>query len=343
MESVYWVVSWACHRKCAHCYDDRFRPYVREKLDAVVAEGVAAYAAILANLPDDFTYLTKAGRRQRGRLILAGGEVLMDPVREQLFYPVLEAAGQRWDKARAPKISIQTTGDLVTAEHIQDMLQRGVWMIAISGMDDFHVGLEGDKRAALMDHIRVMMEHAGVQEVTLGGRGRDYTQEAGPFFLFFGADPKSWIGELWPRGRAWTNGLSNAGYETNFCARQSGGKRFLDLGQFGSEIAIEPNGAVYPCCMKTKTPLGNLTEERLTDILASLRGHPAFEAINAGDPEAMGEAFGWSRAEFKTRSQIKDAHGRDYANMCIGCDRFFEERLSAIVQDIRRQRLTPAQ
>jgi hypothetical protein len=34
MESVYDVLSWACHRKCKHCYETRFRPYVRDALRA---------------------------------------------------------------------------------------------------------------------------------------------------------------------------------------------------------------------------------------------------------------------------------------------------------------------
>jgi len=38
MQSLYWVLTWACHRKCAHCYDDRFRPYVRGALTDIVAE-----------------------------------------------------------------------------------------------------------------------------------------------------------------------------------------------------------------------------------------------------------------------------------------------------------------
>lgn len=38
MLSVYWVLSWACHRKCPYCYDDRFRLYVRDSLRAVVGE-----------------------------------------------------------------------------------------------------------------------------------------------------------------------------------------------------------------------------------------------------------------------------------------------------------------
>ena len=38
MESIYWVLAWACHRKCRHCYEERFRPYGRGDLAAAVAE-----------------------------------------------------------------------------------------------------------------------------------------------------------------------------------------------------------------------------------------------------------------------------------------------------------------
>jgi hypothetical protein len=92
-------------------------------------------------------------------------------------------------------------------------------------------------------------------------------------------------------------------------------------------VAIEPDGSVYPCCLKTKAPLGNLTEERLIDILASLKGHPAFEAINDGDPERMAEAFGKTRADYRAVSETIDPNGRPFANMCIGCDAFFETHL----------------
>ena len=27
MESIYYVLSYVCHRRCNHCYEDRFRPY----------------------------------------------------------------------------------------------------------------------------------------------------------------------------------------------------------------------------------------------------------------------------------------------------------------------------
>lgn len=347
MESIYWVLTWACHRRCAHCYDDRFRPYVRDGLARVVAEGQAAYVRILANLPDDMGWRDRDGARRRSTLILAGGELLLDGVREELFYPALDAVHARWG-ADAPHISVQTTGDVLASGHIEGMLTRGVRTIAIASIDDFHVGLEGEKKFALMDKVRALMAPFGAREIGLGG-ARDPRlktpaarphgdDDPGPFFLFFGAQPDLWIGELWPRGRAWANGLSNAGYETNFCARWSGGRNFLNIGEAGSEVAIEPDGSVYPCCLKTKAPLGNLTEERLVDILDSLRGHPAIEAINAGDPEAMGVASGWSRETFQSRARAIDPKGRTVANVCLGCDAYFAEHLSAELDALRAQR-----
>lgn len=359
MESIYWVITWACHRKCVHCYDDRFRPYVREELARVIGEGQAAYERIVENLPEDFTYLDPhrltpegAPQRRRGRLILAGGEPLLDTVREPLFYPVLEAVNARYGRGRGPLLSMQTTGDILEERHIEEMLERGVWLIAVASIDDFHVGHEGDKKFALMDKIRRMMEKFGVEEAAMAAASdhrvnlpmaRDYLIEPGPFFVFFGAQPELWIGEIWPRGRAWLNGLSNAGYETNFCARWAGGRGFLNYGWAGSEVGIQPDGSVFPCCLKTKAPLGNVAEEKLIDILDSLKGHPAFEAINDGDPEAMGEFAGWSRATFKDRSHINDPTGRPYGNMCIGCDAFFQEKLGAVLAEKRAERLAKRQ
>ncbi|HAJ47794.1 MAG TPA: hypothetical protein DCL54_14570, partial [Alphaproteobacteria bacterium] len=215
-------------------------------------------------------------------------------------------------------------------------------------IDDFHMGLEGEKKFALVEKIRAMMKPFGAREIGLGGARdprlqtpteRPAEDDPGPFYLFFGAQPDLWIGELWPRGRAWANGLSNASYETNFCARWSGGKNFLNHGLIGSEVAIEPDGSIYPCCLKTKAPLGSLAEERLVDILDSLKGHPALEAINAGDPEAMGLEMGWSREEYRAASHVSDPKGRPYANVCIGCDKFFEAKLGAELRRIRAERL----
>ena len=350
MEAVYWVLTWACHRKCRHCYDDRFKPYVRDELKRVVSEGQVAWPRVLENLPDQMSFRERdTGVNRRSLLVLAGGELLIDGVREELFYPVLEGIRARWGD-RAPHVSVQTTGDVLTPRYIEEMLARGVRTIAIASIDDHHVGMEGEKRYAFMQRIRDMMKPFGATEIDLGG-ARDPKLKAaapatartssgkGPFFVFFGAQPDLWIGELWPRGRAWANGLSNAGYDTNFCARWSGGKNFLNLGEQGSEVAIEPDGSVYPCCLKTKAPLGNLTEERLIDILDSLKGHPAFEAINKGDPEAMGEAAGWSREKYRDASRQRDPKGRELANVCLGCDAYFEQHLKGELEQLRARRL----
>ena len=348
MQAIYWVLTWACHRKCAHCYDDRFRPYVRDALTRVVAEGQHAYEKVIANLPDDMTWANpQTGQRERTLMVMAGGELLIDGVREELFYPALEAIKARWGE-EGPRISIQTTGDILTPEILDEVLARGVTTIAIASIDDYHVGMQGEKKFKFMEKVRQLMDSRGVREVSLGGAKSERlkspdpaarVQGDGPSFLFFGAQEDLWIGELWPRGRAWTNGLSNAGYETNFCARWSGGKNFLKMHEAGSEIAIEPDGSIYPCCLKTKAPLGSLSEERLEDILTSVAALPAIQALNDGDPERMGESSGWSRDDFKARSVAEDGKGREVANMCLGCDRYFEEHLGAELRDLRERRL----
>ncbi|MEL6727365.1 MAG: SPASM domain-containing protein [Pseudomonadota bacterium] len=346
MQAIYWVLTWACHRKCKHCYDDRFRPYVRDALTQVVGEGQAAYQKVIDNLPDDLSWVDETGRRDRTLLVLAGGELLIDGVREELFYPVLEALRAKYGE-RSPKISIQTTGDVLKPDILDECLTRGVESIAIASIDDYHVGMQGDRKFAFMDKIRTLMASRGVREVSLGGAKDKRLKEPdvaasgkldGPTFLFFGAQEDLWIGELWPRGRALSNGLSQAGYDVNFCARWSGAKNFLHIGQAGSEVAIEPDGSIYPCCLKTKAPLGNLTEESLSEILESVATLPAIQALNEGDPERMGESAGWSREVFKDRSRTKDGLGQDIQNMCIGCDRFFEEVLSKQLAQLRRER-----
>lgn len=351
MQSIYWVLTWACHRKCRHCYDDRFRPYVRDGLSEVVAEGQAGYREILANLPDEPIWIDDTGKRERTTLILAGGELLIDGVREELFYPALEAVRERY-REKKPKIAIQTTGDVLTPEILDECLARGVESIAVASIDDYHVGMQGEKKFRFMDEMRALMQSRGVREVSLGGakskrlKPPDHDQGsefAGPTFLFFGAQEDLWIGELWPRGRAFSNGLSKAGYNANFCGRWSGARNFLHYGRAGSEVAVEPDGSVYPCCLKTKAPLGNLREERLTDILDSVAGLAAIQALNDGDPERMGVESGWSREHFQKISVATDGKGRKVANMCLGCDRYFEQVLSAELGRLRRERLALAE
>ena len=177
MESIYYVLCWACHRRCTHCYETRFRPYVGEDLRRVVNEAKATFPLVIDHLPEDFTYLdlsapseTASGGyvRRPGRIVLAGGEVLVDPVREEVLYPVLEAIHARYADQRV-RVVVQTTGDLVTAEIVDELLARGVWMVSCAGMDDFHVGMEGQKRVAIEADLRAIFEAAGTLLVEEAG------------------------------------------------------------------------------------------------------------------------------------------------------------------------------
>jgi hypothetical protein len=51
MESIYYAMCFACQRRCKHCYEDRFRPCVRDELDAVVAAAKANYARTIDHSP----------------------------------------------------------------------------------------------------------------------------------------------------------------------------------------------------------------------------------------------------------------------------------------------------
>ncbi|HAJ47795.1 MAG TPA: hypothetical protein DCL54_14575, partial [Alphaproteobacteria bacterium] len=84
--------------------------------------------------------LDASGKPKRGRtlLVLAGGELLIDGVREELLYPTLDAIRARWGD-QGPSLSLQTTGDILTPEMVAEVFARGVRTIAIASIDDFHM------------------------------------------------------------------------------------------------------------------------------------------------------------------------------------------------------------
>ncbi|MDE3180232.1 MAG: radical SAM/SPASM domain-containing protein, partial [Acidobacteriota bacterium] len=57
MESIYYVMTFLCHRQCKHCYEDRFHPYYGEELKGIVAQSRANFQRIIENFPGRMTYL----------------------------------------------------------------------------------------------------------------------------------------------------------------------------------------------------------------------------------------------------------------------------------------------
>jgi hypothetical protein len=337
MESIYYVMTWLCHRRCKHCYEERFRPYAGAELEAVVGESRSNFERIIENFPDRMTYLDLSDcedgphpREKPGSVILAGGEILLDAVRETVLYPGIERLREKYRDAGGVKVIVQTTGDVLTEEILGELVERGVWMISVSGIDEHHAGLEeASAREALMEKLRAMFEVRGVELFEPVGEKARQAEGSGPYYHFFGATPESWIGKLWPRGRAWENELSTAGMADNFCNRWSGGLNFLAHRYAGSEVSVDPAGNVFPCCIKTKLPVGNLLEEPLLEMLERLKGNPVYEAISMGHPERMGISHGWGVERFYEESRTRLASGRVYQNLCIGCDRFHEQVLAA--------------
>ena len=318
MESIYYVLCWLCHRSCEHCYDERFRPYHDADLRHVVEEARAAFPRVIANLPARMTWRDAGGVERIGRIILAGGEVLLEPVREPVLYPAIGLLQEKYRPQGGIKLVIQTTGDTLSPRLVRELRERGVWMISVSGLDEYHTGIEPavlEPKLAGLFAAEGLAPFAGDWAAPPG---------SGPFYHFFGATPDSWIGRLWPRGRAWRNGLSTAGIEDNFCNRWSGGLHFLRYRDAGSEVSIDPSGAVYPCCIKTRRPIGSLLDENLYSLLERLAGHPVYEAISAGQPQRMGLSHGWTEERFLAESTVTLPSGQVYRNLCIGCDRFHE-------------------
>jgi hypothetical protein len=57
----------ACHRRCRHCYDDRFRPYAAD-LDRIVGDE-RRLRRILANLPADMSVRDPASPGRAGAAV----------------------------------------------------------------------------------------------------------------------------------------------------------------------------------------------------------------------------------------------------------------------------------
>jgi organic radical activating enzyme len=287
-ESIYWVFTQLCNDTCAHCYNDSGPRGTRMPVEECLA--------VVSNLPD-----------RVDRLILSGGEPLTERPK---LYAILDALRARYEDRT--QIMLQTNGDLLTGEILDELIARGVTRIDIASIDRFHkhVGARKDLLDALF-RSRGMVDDATRPLI----EKETYLKRDALSYGFWGADENFWIGGSWARGQAMKNNVWLRNGAHNFCAILSGGKGFLGGTPLPQEISIQL-WKINPCCPGTRVPMGDARIERVADVIARVAGSPVFQKINEGDPYAMGESIGLDRAHGEERASALQ-------NVCLWCDEFF--------------------
>jgi organic radical activating enzyme len=294
-ESIYWVFTQLCNDSCAHCYNLSGPRGERLELDECLA--------IVDNLPD-----------QLDRLILSGGEPLAE---RKKLYPILEALQSKY--RGATQMMLQTNGDLITGDILDELLQRGVTRIDLASIDRYHKHA-GERLAKLSE----LFKSRGMTDENAAPliEKETYLQKDKLTFGYWGATEEMWLGGNWARGRAMEKNIWKRDGSHNFCAILSGGKGFLGGTELPQEISIQL-WKVNPCCPGTKHPMGDARKEKITDILKRVASSPIFQKINEGDPYSMGESIGISADFARTRANALE-------NVCLWCDEFFEKHLPAL-------------
>jgi hypothetical protein len=288
-ESLYWVFTQRCNDRCDHCYN------LSGPRGATIS--LEDCLGIVANLPERID-----------RLILSGGEPLAERPK---LYAILEALRERY--RGATQVMLQTNGDLMTPERLDEILARGVSRIDVASVDRFHQ-LAGSRKAELeaLFRSRGMLDEATGPLITR----EDYLQRGILSFGFWGATEDMWLGGNWARGRALETGVWKKDGNHNFCAILSGAKGFLGGTELPQEISIQL-WKINPCCPGTRRPLGDARAEKVAEVLRRHADSPIFQALNQGDPYAMGESLGIPADYGRQRA-------RELGSVCLWCDEFFD-------------------
>lgn len=291
IDSIYWVITHNCNDQCAHCYNDSRPGGVSLTLEDALR--------VVAHLPTEAP----------GRVILSGGEPLTT---RELLFAILDALHGRYGDRT--QYMLQTNGDLLTPERLDEVLYHHVTRIDIASIDRYH-RRKGERRSEL----EAMFRSRGMSGEDTGALvDPENLIKPRPSYGFWGANEDFWIGGNWPRGRAVENRIWLRDPSHNFCAIVSGAIGFLG-GKEGvpQEISIQL-AELYPCCPSTVVPLADLREESVESALDRARALPVWRALNDGDPWGMGEAQGISR-------ETADERIRTLGSVCLWCDEFFQK------------------
>lgn len=288
-ESLYWVFTHLCNDQCAHCYNDSSPHGERMSLEECLA--------VVGNLP-----------ARIDRLILSGGEPLTERPK---LYAILDALRARYGDAT--QIMLQTNGDLLTGEILDELIAHGVTRFDIASIDRFHK--HAGARKELLEGL--FKSRGLLDDATAPLIEKDtYLKRGVLSYGFWGANEDFWIGGNWARGEAMRRNTWLRDGRHNFCAVLSGGRGFLGGTELPQEISIQL-WRINPCCPGTKHPLGDARVEKVAEVIERVARSPVLQKINDGDPYAMGESIGISR-------EAGVARAVELQNVCLWCDDFFD-------------------
>lgn len=297
IESVYWVFTQLCNDNCDHCYNES-GPFGRRISEEECMK-------IIDNLPE-----------KMDRLILSGGEPLAE---KRKLYNILDRLQERY--GNSVEVMLQTNGDLLTAEKLDTLIEKGITRFDIASIDRYHkhAGNRLMELAELFDSRGV----AGDEKDPLIKKG-NYLQKGRVSWGYWGATEDMWLGGNWARGRAMQKNIWKRDPGHNFCGVLSGGIGFL-TGQedIPQEISIQL-WKINPCCPGTRKPMGDARKEKVSDVMERVAGSEIFQEINKGRPWKMGESIGVSEEYARERTQ-------ELENVCLWCDEFFTKHF-----DIRK-------
>jgi len=291
IESVYWVFTQLCNDKCDHCYN------LSGPQGARITEEDCL--AIIENLP-----------AKVDRLILSGGEPLAE---RKKLYLILDKLKEKY--GNQTQIMVQTNGDLLTEQILDTLIEKGVTRFDIASIDRYH-----KKAGARLMELAELFDSRGVngEEKEPLVRKENFLHAYPLSWGFWGATEDMWLGGNWARGRAMEKGIWKQDPDHNFCAILSGAIGFLNGGDtVPQEISIQL-WRINPCCPGTKEPMGDARVDKVSDVLERVSTSPVFQALDTGDPYAMGESVGVSETHARKRcGELK--------NVCLWCDEFFDQ------------------
>ena len=290
IQSIYWVFTQLCNDDCDHCYNDS-SPFGKRISEEDCLK-------IIDNLPDKVD-----------RLILSGGEPLADI---KLLYAILDKIKEKF--AGATQIMLQTNGDLLNAEKLQILIDKGVQRFDIASIDRYH-----KKAGSRLMELADIFESCGVV-----GTEKDPLIEGGHFLTenplswgYWGASEDMWLGGNWARGKAVSNNIWLKDAKHNFCSILSGARNFLGgYNDIPQEISIQL-WRINPCCPGTHFPMGDARKEKVSTVLERASQSAVFKMLNEGNPLKMGISLGVTEEEASAKND-------ELQNICLYCDHFLK-------------------